>query len=145
MPIYKDNVQNRKLKRVGMSWGKDAPTNSAPVKKKEPAKKKAPVKEYIIPLDIYNKNIEKNSGKSRQFIWVNNMYIYQRGMVARQNKIIGKMSNEDFEDFEEGANEYHKYNLYDIDLDDPILKKGITKPIFTPYGKSILKKQGFIK
>jgi len=38
MPVYKDNAQNRKLGRVGKSWGKEAPKKSAPVKK---ASKKA--------------------------------------------------------------------------------------------------------
>ena len=33
MPVYKDNAQNRKLGRVGKSWGKEAPKKSAPVKK----------------------------------------------------------------------------------------------------------------
>ena len=38
MPIYKDNAQNRKMNRVGKSWGKEAPKKSAPVEK---ASKKA--------------------------------------------------------------------------------------------------------
>ena len=33
MPVYKDNAQNRKLGRVGKSWGKEAPKKSAPVEK----------------------------------------------------------------------------------------------------------------
>ena len=53
------------------------------------------------------------------------------------------MSNEDFEDFEEGAYIYTKYNLYEINLSNPNLKSGDTKPRFTAYGKSILKKNGF--
>ena len=41
MPIYKDNAQNRRLKRVGMSWGKEC----QPCKtKKKPAARPKPVK-----------------------------------------------------------------------------------------------------
>tara|TARA_R110001632_G_scaffold211617_1_gene337147 strand:+ start:344 stop:745 length:402 start_codon:yes stop_codon:yes gene_type:complete len=32
MPVYKDNAQNRKLNRVGKTWGKDTPKKSAPKK-----------------------------------------------------------------------------------------------------------------
>ena len=59
MPIYKDNAQNRRLKRVGKSWGKEC--QPCETKKKTSAPKSKPAtkkeKEYIIPLDTYRKLI----------------------------------------------------------------------------------------
>ena len=210
MPIYKNNAQNRRLKRVGMGYGKscapcevkkgNAPPKKAkkPVKKPRPAKKtvvkkpvpkltiitepgkvnvkpggilqskmkkkqeknriikqgSAPVmsskkpaptpagRDYIVPLDMFNSNIESESYKARKFVWVNNMNIYLRAARKTESNIIGKMSNKDFEDFELAEEMYGRFNLYDVDLDEGVAGK--TRPIFTSYGNEVLKKDGFI-
>lgn len=98
-------------------------------------------REYIVPLNMFGGSVKSDTAKSEQFVWVNNKYIYERGLIGRQDKIVGQMSNEDFEDFEEAEQEYHKYNLYDVDLSKG--KSGETRPKFTSYGKALLKKDGF--
>ena len=39
MPVYKDNAQNRKLNRVGKSWGKEEKKKAPPKKKSAPKKR----------------------------------------------------------------------------------------------------------
>jgi len=98
-------------------------------------------REYIVPLNMFGGSVKSDTANSRQFIWVNNKYIYERGLIGRQDTIVGQMSNEDFEDFEEAEEKYNKYNLYDVDLSKG--KSGDTRPKFTSYGKALLKKDGF--
>ena len=56
MPIYKDNAQNRKLKRVGMGYGTEC-SPCKPKKKKKPKKKEEPKK---IPKNL-KESIEDGS------------------------------------------------------------------------------------
>ena len=56
MPIYKDNAQNRRLKRVGMGYGTEC-SPCKPKKKKEPKKKEEPKK---IPKNL-KESIEDGS------------------------------------------------------------------------------------
>ena len=66
MPIYKDNAQNRKLKRVGMGYGTECSPckvkkKEEPEKKEKPEKKEEPEKLNLKSTQIQiNKNKYKN-------------------------------------------------------------------------------------
>ena len=68
MPIYKDNAQNRKLKRVGMSWGKAC--QPCATKKKVLIKtKKGKETKYKIPKDPAKlKKLQQERNKLKSMI-----------------------------------------------------------------------------
>ena len=69
MPIYKNNAQNRRLKRVGMGYGKScAPCevkkgNAPPKKAKKPVKKPRPAKKTVVKKPVPKLSIITEPGK----------------------------------------------------------------------------------
>ena len=69
MPIYKDNAENRRLKRVGMSWGKACQPCKTNKKKVLVGTSKKGEKKFKVPADKEKlKKLQKEVKKLKSMI-----------------------------------------------------------------------------
>tara|TARA_R110000737_G_C14483037_1_gene468866 strand:+ start:71 stop:457 length:387 start_codon:yes stop_codon:yes gene_type:complete len=83
MPVYVDNAQNRKLNRVGKTWGKEA-------KKSAPKKRPPPGKHYMPNGKLMKNSDMKKSNYSPSLMGGGSGAAYHKAQQKKQIKQILK-------------------------------------------------------
>mgnify|MGYP003652888701 CR=1 FL=1 len=120
MPIYKDTPQNRRLKRVGMGYGKEC--SPCEVKKKESSPKPKPAPKKVAPKKE-SAELRKLKGKYKYFKG-ESVAEFKKEMTAQYNEQFKGKSLEEYKEIlERSMSRKEPHDLIAI----PILKKLIAE------------------